>query len=216
MNVAVGFFGKLLSHGDFVSRRLPADWLEHWDAWLQRGLCSGQQQLGADWPAHYLVAPIWRFLLGSTSVDQLAWAGILMPSVDRVGRYYPLTLAAPLDLGADLGASYPVNLDWFAQLESLALSSLTAEFQFDHFDRVLRELPAPNASPLAGEPSAPEAQQRLLLPDLARFAMPARDPHCLWLSLNSGNAETTICYSRGLPSPKALSALFVANAEGWS
>src|SRR5690606_36950533 len=29
-----GFYGKLPSRGDFVSRRLPADFIGQWDAWL--------------------------------------------------------------------------------------------------------------------------------------------------------------------------------------
>lgn len=214
--MAVGFFGKLLSHGDFVSRRLPADWLQHWDGWLQQGLSCSQQQFGVDWPQYYLVAPLWRFLLGCGSVNQQAWAGVLMPSVDRVGRYYPLTLAAPLDAGADLGASYAANLEWFEQLEALALSCLAPDFHFDDFDQALQLMPAPMVVAHSGESAAP--MQLLAGSHLTQLALPASHAHCLWLSITQARSGMRVFYSPGLPPPKAFSALLDADAGSrlWS
>ncbi|WP_164076542.1 type VI secretion system-associated protein TagF, partial [Stenotrophomonas maltophilia] len=47
-----------------------------------------------DWTAVFLKAPIWRFWCGS-SVLGTSLIGALMPSVDGVGRYFPLTVLAP-------------------------------------------------------------------------------------------------------------------------
>lgn len=44
---ATGFYGKLRSHGDFVSRGLPHGFVQAWDAWLQTGLLTSQRRHGA-------------------------------------------------------------------------------------------------------------------------------------------------------------------------
>ena len=42
-----------------------------------------------------------RFWLAPGVLTPDAWSGLLMPSVDRVGRHFPFTLAAPLRAGQD-------------------------------------------------------------------------------------------------------------------
>ncbi len=97
-----GWHGKLPALGDFVSRRLSTDFIEPWDAWLSKGLHDLRSAAPAHWLQHYLHSPSWRFLLqpgalpGGGAGSRQAWAGVLMPSVDRVGRYFPFTLAQPL------------------------------------------------------------------------------------------------------------------------
>ncbi|HEX7968785.1 MAG TPA: type VI secretion system-associated protein TagF, partial [Stellaceae bacterium] len=89
----LGFFGKVPARGDFVSRRLVRDFTEPWDGWLQDALAMSAQQLAEAWLSTYLTAPIWRFLLSSGVCGEMPMLGVVMPSVDRVGRYFPLTLA---------------------------------------------------------------------------------------------------------------------------
>ena len=89
-----GFFGKLPSHGDFVSRRLPPDFLTEWEAWLNGGLDRSRAMLGEAWLTTYLACPIWRFIASPRCCGDSGFAGILMPSLDRVGRYYPLSIIA--------------------------------------------------------------------------------------------------------------------------
>ena len=91
-----GWFGKLPNLGDFASRRLPEGFVHRWDSWLQRGMAEARDDLTQDWLAGYLVAPIHRFWLAPGLLGAAGWAGLLMPSVDRVGRHFPLTLAQPL------------------------------------------------------------------------------------------------------------------------
>ena len=43
-----------------------------------------------------MMAPIWRFALAPGVAGPLPMLGVMMPSVDRVGRQFPLTLAAPM------------------------------------------------------------------------------------------------------------------------
>src|SRR5262249_2958329 len=96
--MAAGWHGKLPTLGDFATRRLAADFVHSWDAWLSEQLPALRQQ--PDWLEAYLASPSWRFLLMPGVLPgpsgETAWAGVLMPSVDRVGRYYPMTLAQPL------------------------------------------------------------------------------------------------------------------------
>ena len=59
----LGFYGKLASRGDFVSRALPQSFIGPWDSWLAAGLLASQNSLGGDWLNVYLVSPLWRFVL---------------------------------------------------------------------------------------------------------------------------------------------------------
>lgn len=92
--VAVGFCGKLPARGDFVGSGLPRRFVEPWHDWLQRMLFASRQCLGAEWLPAWLGAPVWRFALGPGLCGPAAVLGLWMPSVDRVGRHFPLTLAA--------------------------------------------------------------------------------------------------------------------------
>ncbi len=91
-----GFFGKLPARGDFVSRRLDHKFRAGFDEWLQKSIAISQRQLGEGWLPAYLNAPIWRFVLGPDLCGEAPAIGVMMPSVDRVGRYFPLVLAAQL------------------------------------------------------------------------------------------------------------------------
>lgn len=94
---AIGWYGKLPTAGDFLSRRLPGSFVQTWDHWLQRGLAQGRDRFGPQWQELYLTFPVWRFLLPPGAVDGQAWCGTLLPSIDRVGRCFPLTICRPLE-----------------------------------------------------------------------------------------------------------------------
>jgi type VI secretion system protein ImpM len=100
---------------------LPEAFVARWDAWLQDGLAASREALGDDWLERYLNAPIWRFTLGPEALDDHGWTGLVMPSVDRVGRYFPLTIAVP---GAADPSLVPGAREWYAKLETLALRAL--------------------------------------------------------------------------------------------
>ncbi|WP_286800080.1 type VI secretion system-associated protein TagF, partial [Pseudomonas sp. UBA4034] len=93
----LGFYGKLASRGDFVSRALPQSFIGPWDNWLAAGLLASQNSLGAGWLNAYLVSPLWRFVLAPGVCGPDAAAGVVMPSIDRVGRYFPRAVVALLD-----------------------------------------------------------------------------------------------------------------------
>jgi len=88
--VAVGFFGKLPARGDFVRAGLSRRFTDRWDRWLQLVLPACRQSMGADWDRIWHAAPAWRFALTGTTPA----VGLFMPSIDRAGRHFPLTIAA--------------------------------------------------------------------------------------------------------------------------
>ena len=119
-----GFFGKVPSLGDFVTRDLPREFLDGWDDWLQRSIAESKASLGDAWLNTYLTSPIWRFVLLPGVCGEKGWAGILMPSVDKVGRYFPLTFASSLGDGVQPFQIVAEASGWFDAAESLALSVL--------------------------------------------------------------------------------------------
>ncbi len=143
---SMGFFGKLPSHGDFVSRHLPRSFTDPWDSWLQSVISNSREQLAEGWLDIYLTSPIWRFALSSGLCGETPWTGVVMPSVDRVGRYFPLTLAKQLAHDANLMRLLTDSDDWFSTAEELALSSLDDHFNIDVFDRSIQELTSPATS----------------------------------------------------------------------
>ena len=89
-----GLFGKLPARGDFVRENLPRDFTDSWDGWWQRGLADTQAQWRDEWNAAWLEAPVWRFMLPPGLCGKSGILGLWLPSVDKVGRYSPLTIAA--------------------------------------------------------------------------------------------------------------------------
>src|ERR1700733_10821549 len=98
----VGLYGKLPTHGDFLRRRVTDDFVAAWDEWLQHCIPDGRVALGEAWLETYLTRPVWRFPLSTNVSETAPVAGVLAPSVDRVGRYFPLTLlwSTPSELSA--------------------------------------------------------------------------------------------------------------------
>lgn len=136
-----GFYGKLPVVGDFISRRLPAQFIQVWDAWIQSSFSASRQQLGEKWLDVYLTSPIWRFIVSPGDQMKTGLAGLLMPSVDKVGRYFPLTLAAIIDKIDPSPRLFVYAADWFDALEQLALSALESDMGLEAFDREVQNLP---------------------------------------------------------------------------
>lgn len=90
---APGWYGKLASLGDFAHRRLPPAWVASCDDWLGDAMRIAQERLGQRWLDVYLTAPVLRFAWAPGVVDAQWWFGLLMPSCDSVGRYFPLLIA---------------------------------------------------------------------------------------------------------------------------
>lgn len=105
-NSTAGLFGKLPARGDFVRESLPRDFTDPWDAWWMRGLSETQQHWQDEWQPAWLEAPVWRFILPPGLCGRNGILGLWLPSVDKAGRYSPLTIAAaaPADWAPYAGA----------------------------------------------------------------------------------------------------------------
>jgi type VI secretion system protein ImpM len=136
-------YGKLPTKRDFIAIGASRDFLSAWEPWLQSGVSASRATLGEGWQEAFLTAPIWRFWLGAdlcgTSV-----IGAFMPSLDGVGRYFPLTLFACADREA---AIPPPELDaqdeWFNSAEAFLMSTLDHDKTFEATVADLGRLAAP-------------------------------------------------------------------------
>jgi type VI secretion system protein ImpM len=142
----VGFYGKLACRGDFVSRGLPQSFIQPWDQWLAAGIQASQHALGEQWLEAYLVSPLWRFVLAPGLCGPDAVVGVLMPSIDRVGRYFPLSVAQVLAPGESLAAAVADRDEWLEAAESVLLATLEADATFELFENAVQGLRG--ASPL--------------------------------------------------------------------
>jgi type VI secretion system protein ImpM len=166
-----GWHGKLPSLGDFASRRLAAAFLAPWDDWLATGLQQLRERDPAGWLTDYLAAPSRRFLLMPGvlpgAAGSQAWAGILMPSVDRVGRYFPFTIAQALQpLPANAGQMQSL-WSWLARLDELAAEALQDDWGIEQLEAELARMPGPELKALPKALGAlPQTPGKLLTLDL--------------------------------------------------
>lgn len=87
------WWGKLPSQGDFVGRRLPHTVTTRWDEWLRNGMDQLRSDAGEDWATRFVQSPLWFFLCPAAIMGQ-AMVGVIGPSVDRIGRLFPLAIMA--------------------------------------------------------------------------------------------------------------------------
>jgi type VI secretion system protein ImpM len=231
-----GFYGKILSHGDFVNRRLPHQFINTWDRWLQAAIARGAELLPEDWLDCYLCAPIWRFALGPGVCGDDAWLGILMPSVDKVGRHFPLTIAMPVPPSAGFNETLALSDRWYSRVESLALSTLDSEFNFEQFESDLQAVPLPLRTSQRGIRSfldrgikPPNGMVWLLQTDptntapalyQATFPMWSNfrfDGHSLWASTGTEDIYPALATTMALPPIDHFPALMKGSWEkfGW-
>ena len=170
---AAGWHGKLPTVSDFASRRLDARFIELWDSRLSDSIEKMRIQDEEGWVAIYLASPTWRFLISRGFLpppfDASAWAGVLMPSVDRVGRYYPLTLASPL-------IAIPSSLDgqkrlwsWLEQLEDASVNALQEDWQIDELEAELSRIGLPSSQADCVDFSDLEQLDETVTPSFAAF-----------------------------------------------
>lgn len=131
--MACGVYGKLPAKRDFIALNVSSPVLTVIERWLQGAVAASRNQLGGSWQDIYLTAPIWRFWLGSDICG--TWCtGAVMPSVDGIGRYFPLAVVSH---GQEREALPPPLDDplegWFEEAESALLSALDTERGLDGY-----------------------------------------------------------------------------------
>ncbi len=216
-----GWFGKLSSLGDFASRRLTPEWVQACDRWLSAGMAEGERRLGERWWPAYLAAPVWRFAWAPGVVDPQWWFGVLMPSCDKVGRYFPLVVAHPRAAPpADRLALDHLDL-WWAQAARAALHTLAERGSVDSFETALEDLPPWPATRAPWAMSAQGRGQQLdvhagagaadLAQALAVAGLQQRLAACsLWWPWHEDQAASPCLVLPGLPEPAEFAGLLAS------
>lgn len=237
---AAGFYGKLPCKGDFLQRRVSQEFVDAWDAWLQQALHASRQQLQERWLDTYLTSPVWRFAIAAGVCGSGAYAGVMLPSVDRVGRYFPLTLVTQLSTeDCLLEVAGEAGRQWFDAAEALALGALQAhELDLTAFDEQVAALGAPSFEPAVSESAhlrellqnSPFGQrpghwqvplasvtslQRAANVFASRELERTLRPLALWWTDGSELVAPCWLSSRGLPPASGFAAMLAGSWEGF-
>jgi type VI secretion system protein ImpM len=228
--VDVGLFGKLPSHGDFLRRRVSDQFVEAWDGWLRQCLSESHAALGDRWVDVYLTSPAWRFVSAARACGPSAMIGLMVPSVDRVGRFFPLTLVAELPDDVSLIAASSASAPFFEAAERLLIETLADEhIDFDRFDQRVVDLgdaldaivlPPPVVLDSAVGPTVIESADAWQIPIgaasrlgavfhqlLAQQLASVYGPLVLWWTDGSAIVDPSCLITKGLPDPSAFGAL---------
>ena len=144
--MSAGLFGKLPAKRDFIGMNASRRFLEAWEPWLQAGVAMSKQMLGDAWVETYNRAPIWRFWLGADFCGE-TMIGAFMPSVDGVGRSFPLAVF----VGEGDASLAPPELEpndaWFEAAEAVLLDALEPGATLERIAERVGALPAPALEP---------------------------------------------------------------------
>ena len=218
-----GWYGKLPANGDFVTRRLPASFIEPWDAWLNAMICGSRERLGAGWRDAFLSAPVWRFVLAPGVIGLQGWAGLIVASVDSVGRYFPLTVASELPArGIDPVATLVCAHNWYAEVEPVVSVALSPDAEIGTFDAQLanRRFPGELVATLEETeetiPPRARGQRALWIPlgpefqgeaGLRGLAKPLAAPYSAWLAEQSEIFGRSLMLCEKLPAVEQFCAM---------
>ena len=181
MTLSAGFFGKIPTRGDFVRHGLPTDLVRALDTWWQDVLPASRDRLGAAWTDAWMEAPIWRFHLPAGTCGPDAAAGLWLPSTDRAGRLFPLTIAIAAPAWAGL-ARHGGFLD---AAEAIGLAAVEQDVTPEQLATAIATAAGPGtpmAEPRAatwwtngGTRVAPARRSFAAMPDGAAFAAMLQD-----------------------------------------
>lgn len=224
MGGGIGFFGKLPAAGDFIQRRLPGRFVEVWDNHFSIAVARARERFGADWMDAFQAAPSWRFVLSPGVCTHDAWAGLAGPSVDRVGRGFPMVMATALSAGPGAAVRLiDAGGGWYSQLEAVYARGQERSLDVDGFDAATASLD--DTLDVRSEPDPIDIRDndwntadhwRIPLPSapshgawLAELWVritASGDPWCLWWTGGAGQARDSVLITRGLPGSDAYVA----------
>ncbi|QBR70960.1 type VI secretion system-associated protein TagF [Beijerinckiaceae bacterium] len=209
-----GLYGKLPAKRDFIAIAVPRAFLQVWEPWMEKGMEECRAHLpDADWKNLFITAPIWRFWLGP-SVCGEAIVGAFMPSMDALGRLFPLTLIGISEDKTDMLA--PPDIDrhdpWFERVEEFLLSRLASDACFEATVKALSDLGGcafANTPETEGGSCSKSTAGQFLKGRLAAFRR--KPPHPLmagtttyWWTTGSESREPQAWTENAMPDPNAL------------
>jgi type VI secretion system protein ImpM len=142
----VGWYGKLPSAGDFVSRRIPKPLLDVLDDWLRRGLTELRAATPNQWRENFAAAPAWNCAIPGCIAGGSTLIGLIVPSHDRVGREFPLCAGVVLPLDAPTGPLLADAHGWLWELARIVIDARKRPVPLDVFDASIQAIALPRAA----------------------------------------------------------------------
>jgi len=207
MPVRIGLAGKHPGYGDFIGHGLDQEVTAPLTGWIDQTLSTLRESLGEDaWPAFWDNAQGLRFWIGRAVLGRTVM-GLFLPSRDKVGRRYPLILAAegtaipsPL-LDPDQTIYEQMSAHVAAMVPGSGAAALT--------DGLALELPEETPDDLTQGPIIWAHHPEGDLGALLRSAGPVDSEHAMtarsywWAPATPGRAAAWLG-QQGLPGPEAL------------
>jgi type VI secretion system protein ImpM len=214
-----------------LRRRTSDAFVAVWDAWLQECVAASRTALGDRWLEVYLTSPAWRFVCAADACGPDPVAGVVVPSVDRVGRYFPLAIVARLPVpSSPVGVATSAG-SFFDEAERLVIDTLAADVvDFGSFDAAVAALGtawslvdhdpgartfdeaaagvfAPGTGPWQVRIGSSRGLASALGQVLDAGLSALYTPLTLWWTDGSAVVESSCLILRGLPPPDAFTAL---------
>jgi type VI secretion system protein ImpM len=194
---------------------------------MQGGVSASRLKLGGAWQAAFLRAPIWRFWLGAELCGTTV-AGAFMPSVDGVGRYFPLTLFACADGGAPIPPPEFESQDtWFENVEQLLLSALEEIPAYEKFAAAVDAIEPPSTlNPQAAVeglvrvggtavvPATPDSLRQVLAAVRAQDHERAYGAATFWWTAGGEDLRPLAVIATRMPHPHLFTGMLTGSFEG--
>jgi type VI secretion system protein ImpM len=174
-----GFYGKLPVRGDFLQRGLPGDCVKSLDGWACISLAAARAGLADEWVTFWMQTPVWKFRLAGSICGATPLIGMMIPSMDKAKRCFPLFLIA--------GAEDERRLDWGgAWLDAAELAGIAA---------------------VTGDLPADELQSRLAASRGRTGILPVRSAPSLWWTEGAPYREVWYFSDPAMPSQDAFASM---------
>ena len=216
-----GAFGKIPSLGDFFTYNLDQVMVENWDNWIQKYMISLKKRLGIRWDQCFMTAPIWRFSLSAGVISDNFTYGVMMPSIDRVGRQFPMTIAATRSDVNSVLSEHNSSYLLFEKLEDLALLSLEETTSKDLFLQSLGAIDKEKNRPTQKFVNFEKTFFNIdgdinsFNEELASMYVCSKMKQpCIWSSVTTDGVK--FFFSDGLPNSDDMEALYDPESSKWT
>ncbi|UHS59428.1 type VI secretion system-associated protein TagF [Agrobacterium vaccinii] len=195
----IGFYGKIPSHGDFISEGMDRELIASLDAWIRTGMHACADIFAGRWDSIFTTCPPMRFIIERGIWGRSAYVGVLLPSKDRVGRKYPLVILAQMVDFRQHPRTLYLDDTWFMAAEALAETSMTFDFDMARFTTSIKRLRMP-------KPRDDDED--------TGFSKPSAQPTSLWWYIDATSRRPRGFKFEGKPAAADFVRLFKEKTNG--